>query len=93
MIRRRRAIVLPVTPGILDAMAKVMISMPDELLARVDRTAAGRKTSRSAVIREFTEQAYRAQQDRINQIVDEIVANAEPHGGDVVRDLKEGRPN
>lgn len=68
-----------------------MISMPDDLLAQVDRTAAGRKTSRSAVIREFTEQAYQAQKDRINQIVDEIVANAEPHGGNAVELLRADR--
>lgn len=32
-------------------MAKVMISLPDELLARVDREATRRRSSRSALLR------------------------------------------
>jgi hypothetical protein len=32
-------------------MAKVMISLPDDLLARIDREAGRRKSSRSALLR------------------------------------------
>lgn len=34
-------------------MAKVMVSMPDELLARVDAEAARQGTTRSALLRRF----------------------------------------
>jgi predicted transcriptional regulator len=33
-------------------MAKVLISMPDDLLARIDREAAKRQTNRSALLQE-----------------------------------------
>jgi metal-responsive CopG/Arc/MetJ family transcriptional regulator len=40
------------------AMAKVMISLPDELLARVDARAGERGSTRSATIRELAEVAF-----------------------------------
>jgi predicted transcriptional regulator len=36
-------------------MTKVLISMPDELVARIDRAAKARKTSRSRFIQEAAE--------------------------------------
>jgi metal-responsive CopG/Arc/MetJ family transcriptional regulator len=39
-------------------MAKVMISLPDELLARVDARAGERGSTRSATIRELAEVAF-----------------------------------
>lgn len=65
--------------------------MPDELLERIDRIVASRNTSRSAVIRGFAEESFQARQDRLNQILDEIEANAEPHGGDSVELLRQDR--
>ena len=38
-------------------MAKVMISLPDELLARLDAQAAEHGSTRSATIRDLAEQA------------------------------------
>lgn len=36
--------------GHTDGMSKVMVSLPDELLARIDREAKKRSTSRSALL-------------------------------------------
>jgi metal-responsive CopG/Arc/MetJ family transcriptional regulator len=73
-------------------MAKVMISLPDELLARVDAQAAARGSTRSATIREFTEAALRERQQRLGEVMAELNSHATGHGGDVVGHLKAGRP-
>lgn len=44
-------------PAILAGMAKVMISMPDELLEKVDRQARKAGTTRSGWLREIAEHA------------------------------------
>lgn len=74
-------------------MAKVMISMPDELLAEIDRIAASRKTTRSATMREFAEAALedRVAKLRAAMVALEIGKHAEPHGGNAVELLRAGR--
>src|SRR6516162_4400205 len=46
-------------PGILCPMAKVMVSLPDDVLRAVDAEASHRGTSRSGYLRELAEEAMR----------------------------------
>ncbi len=81
-----------VTPGILSYMAKVMISLPDELLALVDARAHERGSTRSATIRELAQAAFGRHSDQLAQRMSELDGHATSHGGDVVGQLKAGRP-
>lgn len=73
-------------------MAKVMISMPEELLAEVDRIAAARNNTRSATVRAFAEEAIRKRDQELIGRMAALEGHASSHSGDVVRDLKMGRP-
>jgi len=73
-------------------MAKVMISLPDELLAQVDARASERGRTRSATIRELAEAAFGQRERHLAQRMTELDGHATGHGGDVVGKLKAGRP-
>ena len=73
-------------------MAKVMISLPDELLARVDAQATERGSSRSATLRELAEAALGERERLLAKRMSELEGHASGHGGEVVRELKAGRP-
>ena len=73
-------------------MAKVMISMPDELLARVDAEAERSGRSRSAVLREFARDALGERSGKLATRMRELNRGGRGHGGDVVAELKAGRP-
>ena len=75
-------------------MAKVMVSMPDELLAEVDGEAERLGSTRSAVLRGFAEAAIqRRRAARAEAIAKLIRDHAVDHGGgDIVQAIKEGRP-
>jgi metal-responsive CopG/Arc/MetJ family transcriptional regulator len=81
-----------VLPGILIGVAKVMISLPDELLARLDAQAAERGSTRSATLRELAEAALGERERRLAERMAELEGHARGHGGDVVRELKAERP-
>ena len=63
-------------------MAKVMISIPDEDLARIDDEVARRGTSRSAVLREAAmKELQRPRSERVLEALrrgQELLAGAEP---------------
>jgi metal-responsive CopG/Arc/MetJ family transcriptional regulator len=73
-------------------MAKVMISLPDELLARLDAQAAERGSTRSATIRDLAEAALGEHERLLAERMSELEGHAIGHGGDVVEALKAGRP-
>jgi metal-responsive CopG/Arc/MetJ family transcriptional regulator len=73
-------------------MAKVMISLPDELLARVDAHASERGSTRSATIRELAEAAFGDRERQLAQRMQALEGRASGHGGDVAAQLKAGRP-
>jgi len=73
-------------------MAKVMISLPDELLASVDAEAARRGTTRSGLIRLFTDEALRQRSEERAATIDQLFAQVKPRGGDAVAQLKRLRP-
>lgn len=72
-------------------MAKVMISLPDELLAQIDLYARAEHTTRSGAIRTFAEAAFEETNQRIARRMAELSGYAEPRGRDVVADLKAQR--
>jgi metal-responsive CopG/Arc/MetJ family transcriptional regulator len=73
-------------------MAKVMVSMPEELLAEVDAEARRLGSTRSAVIRDFADAAMsRRRQNRAEGIGD-LLGEARPHGGRAAELVKETRP-
>ena len=74
-------------------MAKVMISLPDELLERVDAEAERRGVSRSRVLREFAQAALEERAGRLADRMRELNAEARGHGGRGPADLKAGRPS
>ncbi len=69
-----------------------MISLPDELLARVDAEAAERGSTRSATIRRLADAALGERERLLAAKMAELDGHARGHGGDVVRELKAGRP-
>lgn len=73
-------------------MAKVMISIPDDLLAVVDAQAAERGTTRSGAFRDLAEAALGQRRRRLTQRMIELEGQARGHGGDVVGEIKAGRP-
>jgi metal-responsive CopG/Arc/MetJ family transcriptional regulator len=72
-------------------MAKVMISLPDDLLARVDAQATANSSNRSATIRELAEVGLRERQRRLSEHMAALEGSAKGHGGNAVTDLKAGR--
>ena len=78
--------------GYTRAMAKVMISMPDDLLARVDAQANAHGSTRSATIRELAEAGLGERQRRLSEHMAGLEGQARGHGGSAVQDLKAGRP-
>lgn len=76
-------------------MAKVMVSLPDELLRAVDIEACRRRTTRSGYLRELAEEALRQRSVRRAELMAEIVAEDGPvagHGGCVAVLVKANRP-
>jgi metal-responsive CopG/Arc/MetJ family transcriptional regulator len=73
-------------------VAKVMISLPDDLLARLDAQAAERGSTRSATIRELAEAALGERERLLTERMRKLEGHAAGHGGDVVGALKAGRP-
>jgi metal-responsive CopG/Arc/MetJ family transcriptional regulator len=73
-------------------MAKVMISLPDALLARVDAHASEHGNTRSGAIRELTEAAFGERERQLAQRMAELDGHATGHGGNAVEELKRGRP-
>lgn len=77
-------------------MAKVMVSLPDELLRAVDIEAERRGTTRSGFLRELAEDSLRRRSvhraERMIQI-DAAAGSVRGHGGQVAELVKALRPN
>lgn len=74
-------------------MAKVMISLPDELLERIDAEAARSGRSRSAVIRGAAADVFAESDRKLAEVMRELDSRVKrDHGGDVVSVLKASRP-
>jgi metal-responsive CopG/Arc/MetJ family transcriptional regulator len=62
-------------------MAKVMISMPDELLEQVDRRAKQAGTTRSGWLRVLAERAVEQDMQERAAAIRALLAQARRHGG------------
>jgi metal-responsive CopG/Arc/MetJ family transcriptional regulator len=74
------------------AVAKVMISLPDELLARIDAHAAEHGGTRSGTLRECAEAALGARRRLLGERMRELEGSARGHGGEVAAQVKAERP-
>lgn len=81
-----------VYPGILGRMPKVMVSMPDDLLAEVDAEATRTGSNRSAVLRGFADDALRRRRGDRAGGMQALLAAAAPRGGDAADQVKRTRP-
>ena len=75
-------------------MAKVMVSLPDDLLRAVDVEADRRGTSRSGLLRELAEDSLRRRSVHRAERMAAIGAEAgsSGHGGSVAELVKANRP-
>lgn len=69
-----------------------MISLPDDLLARVDAEARRRGATRSAVLRQYAAEALDGRAERLGAAMRELEGHARGHGGQVAEQLKAARP-
>lgn len=69
-----------------------MVSLPDELLARLDAEAARRGTTRSGLLRHYVDEGVRKRARVRARRVDELMRTPGRHGGRGVDELKRGRP-
>ncbi|MGK2879091.1 MAG: hypothetical protein ACSLFF_11055 [Solirubrobacterales bacterium] len=74
-------------------MAKVMISIPDELLARTDEQVNCLGTTRSGYLQDLIEGDLDSREQASRAALRTILAMAEPRGGNVVELVKQGRPS
>jgi metal-responsive CopG/Arc/MetJ family transcriptional regulator len=73
-------------------MAKVMVSLPDDLLGEVDAEARRVGTTRSAVMREFADRALRRRREGRASAMRSLLAEASSHGGRGAEQVKATRP-
>jgi metal-responsive CopG/Arc/MetJ family transcriptional regulator len=71
-------------------VAKVMISLPDEVLDRLDVHARRRGMTRSGLVRELAEREIAAEADARRGRIQSLLA-AGRHGGQSARDVREQR--
>ena len=83
----------PGIPGYTDCMAKVMVSLPDDLLAEVDAEARRGGTTRSAVMRDFADAALRKRREGRAAAMRSLLRDASPHGGRAAEQVKATRPS
>ena len=74
-------------------MAKVMVSLPDDLLSEVDAEARRVGTTRSAVMRESAAIALRRRRESRAEAMRSLLGDASPHGGSSAARVKETRPD
>jgi metal-responsive CopG/Arc/MetJ family transcriptional regulator len=72
-------------------VAKVTISIPDELLARLDERARSIGTTRSGLLRTLAERGLAADDDVRRRDLERTLRHAAPHRGDGARAVGEHR--
>lgn len=72
-------------------MAKVMVSLPDDLLERIDTRARTRNTTRSGFLRELAEQELASDDEREWEEIEELLGEPVPLGGDATTLLRRDR--
>lgn len=72
-------------------VAKVMISMPDDLLARLDVQARANRETRSGFLRRLAERELASGQLEARKQMEELLGPALHMGGDAARLIREDR--
>jgi metal-responsive CopG/Arc/MetJ family transcriptional regulator len=72
-------------------MAKVMISLPDSLLERIDAHVRTHRTNRSAFLRDAAERELAIGDAERAARIRKLLANPGHHGGDTVEFIKQMR--
>jgi metal-responsive CopG/Arc/MetJ family transcriptional regulator len=72
-------------------VAKVMISIPDDLLARLDKHARRLGETRSGLLRRLVERELAADGAARAARVRELLSDLQPHEGDSARFVREQR--
>jgi hypothetical protein len=72
-------------------VAKVMISIPDELLGRLDEQARRRGTTRSGLLRELAEREFLVDAAVRRDAIEQLLSTAAPHGGGNALHVREQR--
>jgi predicted DNA-binding protein len=75
-------------------VAKVMISMPDDLLERLDAQARANRETRSGFLRRLTERELETGEARRRKDIEDLLAKSmvpEGLGGDAARLIREDR--
>jgi len=72
-------------------MAKVMISMPDELLARIDAQVKSEHATRSEFLRRLAERELEREHRQRRRRIEELLGEPVPLGGDGTKLVREDR--
>lgn len=72
-------------------MAKVMVSLPDELLRRLDQRARERRTTRSGLLRELSERELARSEGERATILSELLGEPGSYGGSSVPEIRRAR--
>ncbi len=72
-------------------MAKVMVSLPDELLERIDTHARARHSTRSGFLRDLAERELTADAQRSQTEVEALLGDPVRLGGDSTRLIRQDR--
>jgi len=73
-------------------VAKVMVSLPDDLLGSLDAEAARQKITRSGLLRHYVDEGLRRRRLARARRVEQLMEAPGRHGGNGVDDLKRHRP-
>lgn len=73
-------------------MAKVMVSLPDDLLGSLDAEVARRGTTRSGLLRHYVDEGLRQRGAQRARRVEALMGTPGLHGGKGVEELKRRRP-
>jgi predicted DNA-binding protein len=77
--------------GYTRLVAKVMVSLPDELLERIDARARMRHATRSGFLRELAERELTSDEEREWEEIEELLGEPVPLGGDAALLIKQDR--
>jgi HicB_like antitoxin of bacterial toxin-antitoxin system len=72
-------------------VAKVMISMPDDLLARLDAQARANRETRSGFLRRLAERELDSEQARKRREIEDLLGPPVRMGGNAARLIREDR--
>jgi metal-responsive CopG/Arc/MetJ family transcriptional regulator len=72
-------------------MAKVMVSLPDDLLERIDMQACARHESRSGFLRELAERELAAEAGKKRSGIHALLGNPVRLGGDATKLIRHDR--